>query len=362
MPRIQGFNPHADTPVAGRRELLAEFLGLAVRLRAPIALALALLCWLPLHVIAVETAEVPASDGGYAAVNVDRAAQFAHVVASALQYLMPALLLTGTLVGSLQRRRRTAQGRERAGAVPVGAMLVEDFNRRLDAALSSRGYAVHLLENAVPGTADLMLARGAERRLVQRSHWQAWQVGESVIREFAAEISARQAHGGYFVTGGWFSREARAVAAECGIELVDGDALGEWLGAGGGAEPVVRVPAVRVRAVHVPAVRVPAVRVPVLRDEVPRDEVPRESVPALAPTPTPTPTPTPLMRGTSQGGDGLATPACPKCGTSMHKRQAIRGKMQGQYYWACARQPQCLGILPCRAEPDGAHYGAALMR
>ncbi len=201
MPRIQGFNPHADTPVAGRRELLAEFLGLAVRLRAPIALALALLCWLPLHVIAVETAEVPASDGGYAAVNVDRAAQFAHVVASALQYLMPALLLTGTLVGSLQRRRRTAQGRERAGAVPVGAMLVEDFNRRLDAALSSRGYAVHLLENAVPGTADLMLARGAERRLVQRSHWQAWQVGESVIREFAAEISARQAHGGYFVTG-----------------------------------------------------------------------------------------------------------------------------------------------------------------
>jgi ssDNA-binding Zn-finger/Zn-ribbon topoisomerase 1 len=117
-----------------------------------------------------------------------------------------------------------------------------------------------------------------------------------------------------------------------------------------------------VRAVHVPAVRVPAVRVPVLRDEVPRDEVPRESVPALAPTPTPTPTPTPLMRGTSQGGDGLATPACPKCGTTMHKRQAIRGKMQGQYYWACARQPQCLGILPCRAEPDGAHYGAALMR
>ncbi len=368
MPRIQGFNPHADTPVAGRRELLAEFLGLAVRLRAPIALALALLCWLPLHVIAVETAELPASDGGYAAVNVDRAAQFAHVVASALQYLMPALLLTGALVGSLQRRRRTAQGRERAGAVTVGAMLVEDFNRRLDAALSSRGYAVHLLEDAAPGTADLMLARGAERRLVQRSHWQAWQVGESVIREFAAEISARQAHGGYFVTGGWFSREARAVAAECGIELVDGDALGDWLGAGGGAEPVVRVPAVhvpavRVPAVHVPAVRVPAVRVPVLRDEVlrdevPRDEVPRESLRALAPTPMPTP----LMRGTSQGGEGLATPACPKCGTTMHKRQAIRGKMQGQYYWACARQPQCLGILPCRAEPDGAHYGAALMR
>ncbi len=314
--------------MAIRRELLVDILGIAARLRPRIALALALLCWLPLHVIAVETAEIPAADSSLASVNGDAPARFAHAVAASLQYLMPGALLAGALVASWRRRRRKSQGRERPRTVPVGAMLEEDFNVRLVAAFRARGYEVLAREAAPPGAADWVVTRGAERFLVQKSHWQAWQVGDSVIREFAAEISVLQVHGGLVVTGGWFSREARALATESGIELVDGDALGAWFGVGAAAKSA------RSRAVP-EASRVPEVR----------------AVPAV---------PAPVARAMPAAPKGLAAPACPKCGATMRRQQATRGKMQGQYFWACAGQTKCLGILPYRAAPDATHYGAAL--
>jgi HJR/Mrr/RecB family endonuclease len=286
-------------------------------------MALALLCWLPLHVIAVETAEIPASDGGYAAVNADAPAKLAHTLAAALQYLIPGALLTGALVASLQRRRRIARGRERSRSVPVGAMLEEDFYSRLDAAFQARGYEALALEGAMPGASDLVVVRGASRCLVQRSHWRSWQVDESVIRALAAEVSAQHANGGYVVTGGWFSREARALAVECGIELVDGDALGDWF-------ELLRDPVAKPPPRRAAAARPTSAVVPVLR---------------------------PVVRAAPAG---LAAPACPKCGGTMQRQRATRGKMEGQYYWACARQPKCLGILPCRAETARADYGAAL--
>jgi len=313
--------------VAIRRELLVDILGIAARLRPQIALALALLCWLPLHVIAVETAEIPAADASLASVNGNAPAKFAHAVAVSLQYLMPGALLAGTLVASVRRRRRKSQGRERPRTVPVGAMLEQDFHARLAAAFRSRGYEVLAREAAAPGAADWVVTRGAERFLVQKSHWQAWQVGDSVIREFAAEISVLQVNGGLVVTGGWFSREARELATESGIELVDGDALGAWFGVGAAAKS-------------------------------PRGRAAAGG--SALPAPVATPVPAPVVRAMPAAPKGLAAPACPKCGATMRRQQATRGKMQGQYFWACAGQTKCLGILPYRVEPDAAHYGAAL--
>jgi restriction system protein len=298
-------------------------------LRPRIAVALALLCWLPLHVIAVETAEIPAAAGRYSAVNADGPAKFAHFVTDVLQYLMPGMLLTGALVVSLERRRRAAaHNRAQARTVPVGAMRQEDFYGRLEAAFRARGHEVLVLEGAPPGTADLVVADGASRFLVQRSHWQSWQVGDAVVRELAAEVGAHQVDGGYVITGGWFSREARELAVECGVELIDGDALGAWIG----DLPDAKSPQRRVAPAPAAASGPP----PVGRTPVAHAAVTRVATPAAA------------------------APACPKCGASMQRRQATRGKMQGQFYWACSDQPRCLGILPCRAEPDGTRYGAAL--
>ena len=43
----------------------------------------------------------------------------------------------------------------------------------------------------------------------------------------------------------------------------------------------------------------------------------------------------------------LVAPDCPKCGTSMIKRQATRGKLVGHYFWSCSEFPPCSGIVPC---------------
>ncbi len=305
--------------MATRRESLVGFLGLAARLGPGVAVALALLCWLPLHVIAVETAQLPAFDVAASAANSAGPARFAHLVAATLQYLMPGSLLIGALLARFGGRREAARGGERAAGVPVGAMLQEDFDDRLEAALRARGFEVLALAGAAPGTADLMVVQGAVRRLVQRAHWQSWQVGDAVVRELAAEVGAQRVDGGLVVTGGWFSREARELAAESGIELVDGDVLASWFGA--------------------------------LREPGKRAPKSRPTAPAAAPTAALAPRLAPAAPN---------APACPKCGTTMHRQQATRGKMQGQYYWACTRQPKCLGILPCRVEPDRRAYGAAL--
>lgn len=38
-------------------------------------------------------------------------------------------------------------------------------------------------------------------------------------------------------------------------------------------------------------------------------------------------------------------PACPKCSAAMVKRQAIRGKNSGIFFWACSTFPMCKEVL-----------------
>ena len=38
-------------------------------------------------------------------------------------------------------------------------------------------------------------------------------------------------------------------------------------------------------------------------------------------------------------------PACPKCSATMVKRQAIRGRNSGNYFWACSTFPMCRHVL-----------------
>ena len=110
----------------------------------------------------------------------------------------------------------------------------------------------------------------------------------TVVRELYGVISAQRAHGGYVVTGGEFTRDAREFANSCGVELIDGHALEEMIS-------------------HVPSDISGSTSEPsTLRD---------------------------------------APPLCPRCGEGMLQRTAKRGKFAGQPFWGCARYPQCTEIL-----------------
>jgi HJR/Mrr/RecB family endonuclease len=73
------------------------------------------------------------------------------------------------------------------------------------------------------GNIDLVLARDAERRIVQCKRWTAWQVGVDDIRAFAGTLLREGLPGGAgtFVTLSDFTDSARTEAATTGIVLLD---------------------------------------------------------------------------------------------------------------------------------------------
>jgi restriction system protein len=101
-----------------------------------------------------------------------------------------------------------------------------EFERVIGEAFRLRGFTVTGFGGRGPGGgADLGLAKNGERFLVQCKHWRKLEVGVTVIRELAGVIAALGAHGGYVVTGGYFTPQARDFADSCRIRLIDGASL-----------------------------------------------------------------------------------------------------------------------------------------
>ncbi len=164
-----------------------------------------------------------------------------------------------------------------------------DFERLVGEVFRRRGFKVTgFAGNGPDGGVDLGLAKDGKRFLVQCKHWKR-QVGVTVVRELNGIISAQRAHGGFVVTDGEFTREAREFAKSCDVELIDGNALQELTREGAPVAEAV--------------------------------------IPVLATTKGP-------------------TPACPKCGFTMLRREATRGNFVGQPFWGCRAYPKCTGILP----------------
>jgi restriction system protein len=103
-----------------------------------------------------------------------------------------------------------------------------ELDKLIGEAFRQRGFTVTGFGG---GHAELALMRRGERFLVACQHWRKHEVGVGAIRELAMKLRTANAHGGYVITVGRFSREARALAHEVGIELLDGAALSEFIGA-----------------------------------------------------------------------------------------------------------------------------------
>ena len=124
--------------------------------------------------------------------------------------------------------------------------------------------------------------------------WRARKVGVEIVRELYGVMTARGAVGGYVVSAGEFSEEAKGFAAGRNIDL--------WNGA-------------RLKAVTRGV---------------------KEHLPAPAPiTHLPQPAAT--------------VPVCPNCGAAMVRRTAKRGANNGQAFWGCPHFPNCRGTRPITA-------------
>jgi restriction system protein len=109
----------------------------------------------------------------------------------------------------------------------VKAMNGRELERLIGDAFTARGFTVTGFGGGSERAAELALIKNGERYLVQLKHWRKHEVGALAIRELGAAMLAAAARGGYVISAGRFTREARELALERRIQLIDGDALAE---------------------------------------------------------------------------------------------------------------------------------------
>ena len=276
--------------MARRQDIFHDLMSIGLKLPWKVGVAAAVVIFVTLHFVAIYT-QAPVNANSLADIGAVIQHGFIHTFAELLQYIIPAGLLIGTAVGYFKQRRSGALfASTRANPKPtVTSMSWRDFERLVGEVFRRQGYTVSGFEGQGPdGGVDLGLTKNGQRYLVQCKHWRKRQVGVTVVRELNGVVSAQGAHGGFVVTGGEFSHEAREFAESCGIKLIDGAAL----------EELVR---------GIPS----------------RNSAADSGVAVVA----------------------QAKPMCPQCGTAMIQRTAKKGQFAGQPFWGCGRYPKCTGIL-----------------
>lgn len=240
------------------------------------------------HFAAAPAAPVQAGQIGQALVQ-----SAVKAFASVGQYLAPVVCLFAAAVSAWRRWSRArliAEVGNRSSASALNEMSWQEFEKLVGEAFRRGGYSViETGGGGADGGVDLVLRKDGEKYLVQCKQWKAYKVGVPVVRELYGVMAASGAAGGFVVTSGVFTREAKDFAEGRNIELVDGAELNE----------IIR-----------------------------RVQPQAAAAPKLA-TPQPN-----------------ATPACPTCGRGMVKRTAKKGANAGNEFWGCSNYPQCRGVVP----------------
>lgn len=214
------------------------------------------------------------------------------------QYLVPFFCLVGACMSALGRRKRAnlLDGVAQADdAQALTGMSWQEFEQVVGEWFRRQGYAVRELGgNGPDGGVDLMLHKDGEKFLVQCKQWRSMKVGVGVVRELYGVMAAERVAGGFVVTCGSFTEDAKDFAQGRNVELLDGAKL-------------VRV----LRTLS-------SARGPADRSE-------------------------PAAPSRARQADAQQ---CPACGSPMLRRVAKRGANAGQAFLGCSGYPQCKSTLP----------------
>ncbi len=221
------------------------------------------------------------------------------------QYLLPLIFLTGAAVSAFRRHRAGqlhASAASRADG--VAQMTWREFETLVGEYFRRRGFTVVDNGGGGPdGGVDVLLQKGSDRYLVQCKHWRALRVGVEPVRELYGVMAAQRVAGGFVVTSGSFTDEARRFAEGREIELIEGKALQRGV-----------------------------------RAQVAQPAASRATSQRVMPTPPaePVPVPAPLVG---------SVPNCPLCSATMVQRQARSGANAGNRFWGCSRyaETKCRG-------------------
>lgn len=276
-----------------------DLIAIAALLPWWLSVALALILYVVLHNYAQTPVDIKSVSGPQ---NLGRlvTGQMVRIFSTIGQYLIPFLLLVGTAVSVIGRRRRVAllndvSKADNAGALrALHAMSWQQFELAVGQWFRTQGYTV--LEQGgggADGGIDLCLTKDNEQFIVQCKQWRATKVGVTTIRELYGAMAAQGATGGFVITAGTFTRDATAFASGRNLTLIDGAQLAHVIRASTGSKPT------------------------------------------LASTATQS-----QQRPSASGGL-----RCPLCGMAMVRRTATRGANAGRSFWGCGTYPSCRGTL-----------------
>lgn len=255
----------------------------------------AAVAWLLLHAMAVSAVSAPKQIGDLSQVMIG---QMLRTGAQFGQYLLPLIFVLGAVVSVVTRWRRhelfegVSKDRTRAAVHDINW---KQFEQLVGESFRRQGFSVQENETGgADGGIDLVIRKDNERFLVQCKQWRALKVGVNVIRELYGVMAAEGAAGGFVVTSGLFTAEAKRFAKGRNIQLVDGPKLQQWI------------------------------------------QVGRSSTALLDDTPS-------ALRNDSFAPEERSV-LCPLCQSAMVRRTAKRGANAGNVFWGCSTYPSCRGI------------------
>jgi len=269
---------------------IEDLIGITSKLPWWLGVALALVAYVWLHSVAASAVTATAQPGQLGLLVTQN---LFKTLASVGQYLLPFAFLVGAGLSAYGRYQRQALHAQVAASPERGAlndMNWQQFEALVGEAFRRKGYTVaETGGGGADGGIDLVLKKAGETFLVQCKQWKAYKVGVTTVRELYGVMAAKGATGGFVVTSGVFTDEARAFAEGRNIELMDGKALH-----------------VLIRGVSVP-----------------------DKAASYSPAAT-----------------TASAPACPVCQAAMVKRTAKRGANSGNAFWGCSQYPGCKGTRP----------------
>jgi restriction system protein len=217
-----------------------------------------------------------------------------------LQYFLPVAFCFGAIASVFARAKRRKLIVDVASAAKPGKTIEriswQQFEQLTGEAFRRQGFTVTETDGDGPdGGIDLILHKDREKYLVQCKQWRSLKVGVTVIREFFGVIAAEGAVGGFVVTSGAFTAEAKNFASGRNIRLVEGAELNRCIAASRSTQSI------------------PQVTTPTHKNPMPVQQVSVSSR---------------LV-----------------CRSAMQKRTAKRRANTGNEFWGCSQYPKCRGIF-----------------
>ena len=294
---------------------LEDVLDLFAMLPWWVCLVLAAVSYFLLHRLAVpiQASDIQGQGGAIAGAMMQKAV--IHGLATAGQYIVPLLCIAAAALSAWRRKQRQALVSDVAQARNADAldgMSWREFELLVGEAYRLQGYRVTEIGGGGPdGGVDLVLTKGSEKFFVQCKQWKAYKVGVTTVRELYGVMAAKGAAGGFVVTSGRFTSDAKDFAQGRNIELVDGPRLFAMIQQ---ARSTQGQPAAA------------------------QCETPNSMG-------SPAPQPQSAVHVPQATAKAVAQPECPRCGASMALRTARQGANAGNTFWGCSTYPKCRGTV-----------------